>query len=197
MLNVAETTMTKQKLLLHICCAPCSAHVLNVLATTFKVTGLFYNPNIHPGTEYALRHQEAARLCRELRVTLVPSLYRPADWFSRVRGYEREAEGRGRCAICIRMRLEETARAAADGGYECFGTTLTISPHKDAALINRIGVETGARCGVRFHEADFKKGGGYTESCRLSRERRLYRQRYCGCIFSAIGGILPPPSPSP
>ncbi len=188
--------MTKPKLLLHICCAPCSTHVLSVLSDAFSVTGFFYNPNIHPGSEYALRRAEAARYCRSLRMNMIASIYRPADWFSRVAGHEGEEEGGARCAICFRMRMEETARTAAERGYGFFATTLAISPNKDAALVNRIGAEAGARFGVRFRGADYRKGGGYEKGCRLSREAGLYRQSYCGCIFSAIarrrGGVRLP-----
>lgn len=178
--------MRMPELLLHICCAPCATYSLSLLAESFNVTGFFYNPNIHPGEEYALRRREALRYFREQRATLVPSLYRPSDWFSYVEGHETDHEGGDRCALCFRMRLVETARAACSMGFDYFATTLTISPHKDAALVNRIGCEVAKSVGIRFLEADFKKGGGYAESCRMSRESGLYRQRYCGCIFSAV-----------
>ena len=177
-------TADKLKLLLHLCCAPCSAHVLNLLAETCDVTGYFYNPNIHPESEYRRRLMEAERHCRDKHIRLLPSTYQPRDWLSLTRGYEAEPEGGARCAICFRLRLEETARIAAAHRFDRFGTTLTISPHKDAALINRIGREAGARHHLRFHEADFRKGNGYGESCRLSRALGLYRQHYCGCVFS-------------
>lgn len=180
--------MRRPTLLLHICCAPCSTHVISLLAVRFDLAGLFHNPNIHPGAEYALRRGEAARFCRGRGIPLLCTAYRPGDWFSTVRGREGDPEGGVRCALCIRMRLDETARAAALGGFDCFGTTLTVSPHKDAGLINVIGAEAARRHGVRFLAADFKKGDGYAASCRMSRLHGLYRQRYCGCIYSAMGG---------
>jgi predicted adenine nucleotide alpha hydrolase (AANH) superfamily ATPase len=176
--------MDKPKLLLHICCAPCSTHVLNLLTGRFDVTGYFYNPNIHPESEYRRRLTEAERHCRDKSISLLPSIYQPRDWFSLINGYEAAPEGGARCAVCFRARLEETARTAAAHQFDCFGTTLTLSPHKDAPLINRIGMEAGKRHHLRFHEADFKKGNGYGESCRLSRALGLYRQNYCGCVFS-------------
>jgi predicted adenine nucleotide alpha hydrolase (AANH) superfamily ATPase len=178
--------MTRARLLLHICCAPCATHVFNLLAADYAVTGCFFNPNIHPPKEHSLRRAAAQRHCREAAVPLLLPDYRPRAWFRFVEGLEAEPEGGERCARCFLMRLDETARVAAALGFDRFGTTLTISPHKDALLINRIGRESGARHGVAFHEADFKKGNGYGESCRLSRALGLYRQEYCGCIFSRM-----------
>lgn len=178
--------MNRPRMLLHICCAPCATHVFNVLTADYAVTGLFVNPNIHPSREYALRLFAAERHCRESSIPLIVPEYRPREWFSFVKGLEREGEGGARCARCFLMRLDETARAAAELGYSRFATTLTISPHKNAALINRIGREAGLRHGVPFHEADFKKRDGYGESCRISRGLGLYRQDYCGCIFSYL-----------
>ena len=177
-------TPDKPRLLLHICCAPCSTHAINLLSGTYDVTGYFYNPNIHPESEYRRRLTEAERHCSHCNIPLLPSIYQPGGWHTLVKGCETEPEGGARCAICFRLRLEETARTAASHHFDRIATTLTISPHKDAALINRIGMEAGERHHIRFHEADFKKGNGYGESCRLSRALGLYRQSYCGCIFS-------------
>lgn len=174
----------KTKFLLHICCAPCSTHVLNLLMDRHEVVACYYNPNIHPEKEYLLRLGESERYCRERRIPLLHSEYLPETWFQIVSGHEKDREGGERCALCFRMRLDHAARLAAAEGFDIFGTTLTVSPHKDAALINRIGMEAGARHGIGFHQADFKKGDGFGESCRLSREGGLYRQRYCGCMFS-------------
>jgi predicted adenine nucleotide alpha hydrolase (AANH) superfamily ATPase len=158
--------------------------VIDLLSETYDVTGYFYNPNIHPESEYLSRLAETERHCNCCNVPLLPSIYRPRDWHAAARGYEAEPERGSRCAICFRLRLEETARTAAIHRFDCIATTLTISPHKDADLINRIGMEAGKRRHLRFHEADFKKGNGYGKSCRLSRALGLYRQSYCGCIFS-------------
>lgn len=178
--------MPETRLLLHICCAPCSTHVFRVLARDYDVTGYFFNPNIHPPGEHARRLAEASRLCREFAIPLAVPEHLPWDWFDFVRGLEREPEGGARCARCFLMRLDATARDAAKRGFECFGTTLTVSPHKNAALVNRLGREAGARWRIGFLAADFKKGDGYGESCRMSRALGLYRQRYCGCIFSVM-----------
>lgn len=178
--------MPGQKFLLHICCAPCATHVLALLSGGFELAGYFFNPNIHPGKEYALRLAHAVQHLRGSGTPLIKSPYQPREWFAAVRNMEREPEGGTRCASCIRMRLEETARVASSRGFDIFGTTLSISPHKDVRLINRIGEECAARHGIRFHAADFKKSGGYKESCRMSRELGLYRQDYCGCIFSLM-----------
>ncbi|MCX6357758.1 MAG: epoxyqueuosine reductase QueH [Candidatus Aureabacteria bacterium] len=185
--------MSRPRLLLHICCAPCSTHVLNLLLRDFQVTAYFFNPNIHPPREYRRRLLDAERHCGAMDVPVHPAAYRPHDWFSAAGGLAREPEGGARCARCFLFRLEETTRMA--GVMDCgwCATTLSVSPHKDAALINRTGVEAAARHGVRFHEADFKKGGGYAESCRISREQGLYRQRYCGCIYSMIARHTPTP----
>lgn len=177
-------TTAKPKLLLHVCCAPCSTRVIDLLSGAYDVTGYFYNPNVHPESEYLRRLAEAERHCSRCNVPLLPSVYRPGDWHALVKGYETEPEGGARCAVCFRLRLEETARAAGVHRFDCIATTLTVSPHKDAALINRIGIEAGGRRRLCFYEADFKKGNGYGESCRLSRELGLYRQNYCGCAFS-------------
>ena len=178
--------MAKESLLLHVCCGPCSTHVLDVLSASFDVTGLFFNPNIHPPPEYAARLQAARRCFLEKGRDLREGPYEPRRWFERVRGLEDEPEGGGRCAACIRMRLEEAGRAAAAEGVALFATTLSISPHKDASLINRLGSEIGERLGIRFFEADFKKKNGYRESCRISRRLGLYRQNYCGCVYSML-----------
>lgn len=176
--------MPKPKFMLHVCCAPCSTHVLDLLSPAFEITGFFYNPNIHPRKEYELRRDEAQRYFGERNTTLLIPAYRPRDWFSLIRGHGREPEGGERCALCFHMRLEETACAASSRGFTHFGSTLSISPHKDARSINRIGAEIGSHYGPRFYAADFKKKNGYKKSCELSRMHDLYRQNYCGCIFS-------------
>jgi len=176
--------MKKPKLLLHICCAPCSTHVLTLLSEISDPTGYFYNPNIHPHSEYRLRLQTAERHFIERGIPLITPEYQPREWFSRIKGAEGEPEGGARCALCFRIRLEETARAAAALQFDLFGTTLSISPHKDARLINQIGRDAGSSFQIRFYEADFKKAGGYNESCLMSKSLGLYRQNYCGCIFS-------------
>jgi len=175
-------------LLLHSCCAPCSSYTIEYLSQYFRVTVLYYNPNIAPETEYAHRVAEQQRLIKEMKtrhkVEFEAGRYEPREFYEAVRGMEHEPEGGARCAVCYRLRLEETAALAAARGFDYFTTTLTISPLKRADKINEIGREVAARHNVRFLPSDFKKRGGYLRSIELSREYGLYRQNFCGCVFS-------------
>ena len=181
-------------LLLHSCCGPCSSHVLRVLAEHFDVTLFYYNPNIYPDSEYRLRYAEQLRLLREADfardVKTLEAPYDPEAFDAAARGLEDEPEGGARCGACFRLRLERTAREAREGGFDYFGTTLTVSPHKNAPLLNAIGLELGEAYGVRWLPGDFKKREGYKDSIRLAAEYGLYRQDYCGCAYSlaASGG---------
>ena len=175
---------SKPGFLLHCCCAPCSTYPLRILREDFNVTAFFYNPNIHPRKEYIARKEEMESFAARWGVPLIVGEYDVKEWFRRVKGYEDEPEGGARCEICYRMRLEKTVKLAREKGIPFFGTTLTISPHKKAVVINRIGKELGEIWGVNFYEADFKKKDGFKISCQISREEGLYRQDYCGCIFS-------------
>ncbi len=176
------------RLLLHSCCAPCSSYVLEYLSRYFSITVFYYNPNIYPPREYGKRVQEQKRLVEALPVihplTLQEGTYEPDRFFDLARGYEQMPEGGERCLRCFRLRLEEAAKAARDGAYDYFTTTLTISPLKNAAKLNEIGEEAGALYGVKHLPSDFKKKNGYKRSIELSREYDLYRQNYCGCIYS-------------
>ena len=176
------------RLLLHSCCAPCSSYVLEYLSRYFSITVFYYNPNIYPPREYGKRVQEQKRLVEALPVihplTLQEGTYEPDRVFDLARGYEQMPEGGERCLRCFRLRLEEAAKAARDGAYDYFTTTLTISPLKNAAKLNEIGEEAGALYGVKHLPSDFKKKNGYKRSIELSREYDLYRQNYCGCIYS-------------
>ena len=173
-----------KKLLLHVCCAPCSPHVRGLLQKEFELTAYFYNPNIHPREEYARRLAEVARYCRERAIALVTGAYDSERWFSAVKGMEGQLEGGARCERCYRFRLEKTAQAAQAHDLGYFATTLTVSPHKKAVVVNRIGREAGEQCARIFYEADFKKHDGFKKSCELSRQYNFYRQTYCGCIYS-------------
>jgi len=175
---------SKPGFLLHCCCAPCSTYPLRILRKDFKVTAFFYNPNIHPPKEYIARKEEMESFAARWGVPLIVGEYDVKEWFRRVKRYENEPEGGARCEICYRMRLEKTVKLAREKGIPFFGTTLTISPHKKAVVINRIGKELEEIWGVNFYEADFKKKDGFKISCQISREEGLYRQDYCGCIFS-------------
>lgn len=186
---------SRPRLVLHACCGPCSSAVLEQLAAHFKLTILYYNPNIWPVAEYRRRADELARLLPQLAlpdVTLVEDAYDPAEFYAAVRGLEAEPERGGRCTLCYRLRMERAAAWAAAHGHEWFCTTLSISPHKDAARINAIGRALEKVYGVRHLPSDFKKRNGYKRSLELSAQYGLYRQDYCGCEFSAQSRGLAP-----
>lgn len=175
-------------LLLHVCCAPCSSYCLEYLSQFFRVTVFYYNPNITKPEEYAYRLSEEHRYVAQKPflhpVTVIDGEYEPRRFFEAVRGLEQEPEGGKRCEQCFRLRLEESAKKAKTLGFDYFTTTLTISPLKDAQLLNAIGFEMAQRYGVNWLPSDFKKREGYKRSIELSREYDLYRQNYCGCVFS-------------
>ena len=176
------------RLLLHVCCAPCSSYCLEYLSNYFDITVYYYNPNISKKEEYEYRLSEEKRFIsiKEFKypVKLTESEYRPEDFFAAVKGLEKEPEGGTRCKECFRLRLEASAKKAKEQGFDYFTTTLTISPLKNAALLNEIGAEMGERYGVKWLYSDFKKKEGYKRSIELSKEFDLYRQNYCGCVFS-------------
>lgn len=178
----------KPRLLLHVCCAPCSSAVLERLSQSFDIILYFDNPNLDTGAEFDRRAMEAKRLAHETgwasEVVVVP--YDPKVYEDAVLGHEGEREGGSRCAICFLLRLSRSAKAARDFNCAFFTTTLTISPMKNAALLNEIGLKAGEEAGVPFLPSDFKKQGGYQRSIVLSREKDLYRQDYCGCQFSKL-----------
>lgn len=173
------------RLLLHSCCGPCSTRCLELLKDAFEVTVLFYNPNITDAAEYEKRRAEQERLLRETGwAKILPAEYEPADFFAATRGLEGEKEGGARCRACYALRLEYTARRAKEENFDFFCTTLSVSPHKNADWINELGDEYAARCGVPFLHCDFKKENGYLRSVELAKAYSLYRQNYCGCVFS-------------
>ena len=178
----------RPRLLLHACCGPCSSAVLEQLCQHFEITILYYNPNIWPDAEYHRREQELERFVAQahpLGVTVVEDRYDPREFYEAARGLEDEPERGRRCTACYRLRMRRAAQYAAQHGFDWFTTTLSISPHKDAARINQIGQELAAEYGVPHLPSDFKKKNGYLRSLQLSAEYGLYRQDYCGCIFSA------------
>lgn len=176
------------KLLLHSCCAPCSSYVLEYLSQFFRVTVLYYNPNIWPKKEYEARVAEQERFIRELPtkypVSFAAGEYRPEDFYERVKGLEHCPEGGERCGVCFEMRLREAAQKAVSEGFDFFTTTLSISPLKDAKRLNTIGGGLAAEYGIPYLYSDFKKKNGYHRSVELSAQYGLYRQDYCGCVFS-------------
>ena len=178
----------RPRLLLHACCGPCSSAVLEQLCQHFEITILYYNPNIWPDAEYHRREQELERFVAQahpLGVTVVEDRYDPREFYEAARGLEDEPERGRRCTACYRLRMRRAAQYAAQHGFDWFTTTLSISPHEDAARINQIGQELAAEFGVPHLPSDFKKKNGYLRSLQLSAEYGLYRQDYCGCIFSA------------
>ena len=178
----------RPSLLLHACCAPCSSAVLEQLADHFRITVLFFNPNISPKAEYEKREAELARLICEMPVTkdvkLIGLPYEPEAFYAAVRGMEDIPEGGARCFDCYRLRIAETADIAKQHGFDYFTTTLSISPLKNAQKLNEIGGEEAERTGVPYLFSDFKKREGYKRSIQLSAQYNLYRQNYCGCIYS-------------
>jgi len=178
----------KPRLLLHACCAPCSSYVLEYLSRYFRITVLFYNPNISPASEFALRAEELTRLIGEMPmenpVNCVVARYDPAEFAAIAKGHENDPEGGERCTACFRLRLEESAKYAKENGFDYFTTTLSISPLKDAKRLNQIGGELAQQYGVPYLFSDFKKREGYKRSIQLSAEYGLYRQDYCGCAYS-------------
>ena len=188
--KIAEITAagTVPTLLLHCCCAPCSSYVLEYLTEYFSITAFYYNPNITPESEYTKRVSELKRLISEQPhrhpVTLKEGSYDPARFFDAVKGYEQVPEGGERCFRCYRLRLSEAADIARQGGFDYFTTTLSISPLKNADKLNEIGGSEAARVGIPYLFSDFKKREGYKRSIVLSQQYGLYRQNYCGCVFS-------------
>ena len=176
------------RLLLQVCCAPCSSYVLEYLSEYFEITLFYYNPNITPESEYDFRVEELRRLVREMPLPRVPEIivvpYDPRDFYEATKGLESMEEGKGRCALCYRLRLEKTAQEALTGGYDYFCTTLTVGRLKRADWLNAIGLELEKKYGIKYLESDFKKNDGNKRSCELSVEYDLYRQEYCGCEFS-------------
>lgn len=184
-LQIEEITPS---LLLHSCCAPCSSYVLEYLSEYFKITVLYYNPNIFPLEEYKYRIEEQRRLIDSLPaknpISFIPTEYEPEKFYEAVKGYENIPEGGVRCFKCYELRLREAALYARRGDFDYFTTTLSISPLKKADKLNEIGLRLEKEYGVKYLCSDFKKKNGYKRSVELSAEYGLYRQEYCGCVFS-------------
>lgn len=178
----------KPSLLLHACCAPCSSYVIEYLSGYFDITLFYYNPNISPEKEYRCRVDEVNRLICEMPsakdVKFIEGEYDTDSFFAGAKGHETEDEGGARCFECYRLRLDRSARFAKENGFDYYTTTLSISPYKNAEKLNTIGAEIGEKYGVKYLFSDFKKKNGYKRSIELSNEYGLYRQDYCGCVFS-------------
>ena len=185
MLEILPSVPRGERLLLHSCCGPCSTRCIEALKDAFRVTVLYYNPNITDPAEYAKRKAEQVRFLQESGwADLLDCPYDPQEFFAAAKGFEGEPEGGERCTRCFALRLMYTAQAAKREGFGWFGTTLSVSPHKDAARLNALGEQIAAQTGIRWLYADFIKQNGYLRSTELARQYHLYRQNYCGCIFS-------------
>jgi len=176
--------MEKPKILAHFCCAPDGLYVGQVLRERYDVTGFFYNPNIQPEEEYALRLDEARKASRILGVRLIEGPWDSDRWTAITLKFKDEPEKGRRCDVCYALRLQWTANLARTEGIPLFTTVMSLSPWKKAGTMNRIGKLFASRHGVRFLEADFKKKDGFRKSVELSKTHGIYRQNYCGCLYS-------------
>ncbi len=187
-ININNLNGERPSLLLHACCAPCSSYVLEYLEPYFNITVYFYNPNISTDEEYKLRADELKRFIKEKQfsnpVKVIIEDYNSKEFYDTVKGMERYKEGGSRCFLCYYLRLEKTAVLAKKDKFDYFCTTLTISPLKNAQKVNEIGIMLQERYGIKYLVSDFKKKNGYKRSIELSKEYNLYRQNFCGCIFS-------------
>lgn len=190
--NPLDKKVERPSLLLHSCCGPCSTSVIERLAGEFNITVFFYNPCITNEKEYKLRRDSQIKFIERFNqeridlpnISLMEGPYEPGEFFEITRGHEEDAEGGARCAICFRQRLEKAAQTATFAGCDFFGTTLTVSPHKNYEIISGIGKDLAGKYGISFLDRDFKKQDGFKRSIELSKKYELYRQNYCGCKFS-------------
>ena len=175
-------------LLLHACCAPCSSYTLEYLSKYFKITIYYYNPNIHPKEEYERRINELKKFIKEFKtensLNLIEEYYQPDEYFNTVKGLENLGEKSSRCYECYKLRMEKSAIYAKQNNFDYFTTTLSISPYKVSSWINEIGEDLQTKHSINYLYADFKKNNGYKRSLELSEKYNLYRQDYCGCIYS-------------
>ncbi len=183
--NIINSLEYKPKLLLHSCCAPCSSYVIDYLHDFFNITIIYYNPNIFPIEEYEKRKEEQLKFIKNYNDIDFMDCDYDNDLYNRViKGLENEPEKGKRCNVCFKLRLEKTATEAVKHSFDYFGTTLTVSPYKNASLINEIGEEIGKEKKILWLYSDFKKNDGYKKSIELSKKYNLYRQDYCGCTYS-------------
>ena len=184
----------KPKLLLHACCGPCSSSVIEYLHEHFDITILWYNPNIYPESEYKKRFDTLKELLEKMEladnIPLIVQSWSAQDYLEKVKGLESEPEGGRRCEVCFKVRLTECAKIAKENGFDYFCTTLTVSRHKDAVLINKLGEEIESEYEIKWLPSDFKKHNGENRSVELSEKYDIYRQLYCGCIFSLNDRII-------
>ncbi len=176
----------KPRMLLHSCCATCTAYPISLLKEKFDITLFYYNPNIFPEEEYNKRFADISMLASITDTSLIKGKYDTAGWGNATRHLPDEPEGGRRCLLCFSFRLERTAATAKEKGFDIFGTTLSISPHKNSKAINEAGDLLAVRTGIDFYRADFKKKNGFKKAMDLSKKFSFYRQNYCGCEYSII-----------
>lgn len=176
--------MKRERILVHVCCAPDGAYVLRLLQENFEPTAFFYNPNIYPPEEYSLRFQEMIKVVQWLGIPLIEEKPDFDRWFELTKDLKDEPEMGRRCEVCYALRLEKTAIKAATDKFPLFTTVMSLSPWKKSQLLNSLGENLAQKYGVNFLKADFKKKDGFLKSVALSRELGLYRQDYCGCLYS-------------
>ncbi|UCC38625.1 MAG: epoxyqueuosine reductase QueH [Candidatus Aminicenantes bacterium] len=174
----------KQKILVHICCAPDALYVMDLLRGEYDASGYFYNPNIHPQEEYELRLEETRKVAQTLNFRLIEDAYDNEEWFKMTKKFKDEPEKGKRCDVCYAIRLKKTAQKASKLGFDVFTTVMSLSPWKKADVLNQMGKMFGHKYKINFLEADFKKKDGFRKSVELSKHHDLYRQDYCGCIYS-------------
>ncbi len=182
--EIASLNGERKSVLLHTCCGPCSSACIERLHNDLDVTVYYYNPNIEPKEEYLKRKETQIGLLKKLNIPYIDADYDNEEFREKVKGLESEPEGGARCPVCFKMRLDKTARVAKENNFDYFCTSLTVSPHKNSAIINLVGESISKEVGIKYLYADFKKREGYKRSIELSREYNLYRQDYCGCLFS-------------
>ena len=189
--EIIKTKCSKERvpsLLLHSCCAPCSSYCLELLSSYFRVTVFYYNPNIYPPEEYEMRVEEQQRFIEQFPakypILFVEGKYDTSRFYAMAKGKERLKEGGERCFSCYEMRLRETCEYAKAHGFDFFTTTLSISPLKNATKLNEIGEQLEQEYGICYLYSDFKKKNGYKRSTEISKEYEMYRQEYCGCVYS-------------
>jgi predicted adenine nucleotide alpha hydrolase (AANH) superfamily ATPase len=173
-----------QKLLLHVCCGPCSVAIFEELSREFDVTVHFCNSNIHPEEEYEKRKEEVVRLCEELNLPFVEEEYNAKEWFEKTEEFKDEPEGGKRCPVCFELRLDKSAWYASKHGFGWLATSLTSGRNKYAKIINPIGLRCAEKYGINFFEEDWKKKGRQEKATKLVDEKGIYRQDYCGCVYS-------------
>lgn len=185
--EISKLDGSKKKLLMHSCCGPCSSACIERLKDYFDITIIYYNPNIEPYQEYEKRKSEQIRLLKEWHIDYLECDYDNKVFRDKTEYLENEIEGGKRCSVCFGIRLKYTAQKAKCLGYDYFTTTLTVSPHKNSQIINQIGERIGKYVGIKYLYADFKKREGYKRSIELASKYNLYRQDYCGCLYSKEG----------